>query len=141
MSEPERNKDRPPRSYSLVLHGGANNLTREDFDKLAQFDPVIFHNLEARITAALRECCSQGEQILKKGGTALEAVVATVSALEDNPLFNAGHGSCPDRRGQFKLDASLMDGETRKWGSVALVDSVPIQSDWLNSVYVVGDCF
>jgi beta-aspartyl-peptidase (threonine type) len=52
-----------------------------------------------------------GVQILRDGGTALDAVVATVIALEDHPLFNAGYGSLLNSEGHVEMDASVMVAE------------------------------
>jgi beta-aspartyl-peptidase (threonine type) len=52
-----------------------------------------------------------GAHILRHGGTALEAVVTTVLALEDHPLFNAGYGSLLNSEGHVEMDASVMLAE------------------------------
>jgi len=52
-----------------------------------------------------------GAGILRGGGSALEAVVATVAALEDHPLFNAGYGSLLNSEGNVEMDASVMFAE------------------------------
>ena len=62
-----------------------------------------------------------GAGILRANGSALEAVVATVAALEDHPMFNAGYGSLLNSEGNVEMDASVMvaepvtsDGESRR---------------------------
>ena len=62
--------------------------------------------------------------VLSKGGTSLDAVVASVVVLEDCPLFNAGKGAVFTHDGRHELDASIMDGSTRKAGAVAGVSIV-----------------
>lgn len=52
-----------------------------------------------------------GARILRTNGSALEAVVATVAALEDHPLFNAGYGSLLNSEGNVEMDASVMFAE------------------------------
>ena len=52
-----------------------------------------------------------GAGILRAKGSALEAVVATVVALEDHPLFNAGYGSLLNSEGNVEMDASVMFAE------------------------------
>jgi beta-aspartyl-peptidase (threonine type) len=49
-----------------------------------------------------------GAGILRAKGSALDAVVATVAALEDHPLFNAGYGSLLNSEGNVEMDASVM---------------------------------
>ena len=49
----------------------------------------------------------------------LDAVIAAVRVLEDNPLFNAGRGAVLNRDGMAELDASLMDGRTLGAGAVS----------------------
>ena len=47
----------------------------------------------------------------RANGSALDAVVATVAALEDHPLFNAGYGSLLNSEGNVEMDASVMFAE------------------------------
>jgi beta-aspartyl-peptidase (threonine type) len=63
-------------------------------------------------------------RLLESGGGALDAVVAAVECLEDDPLFNAGVGSCLTRAGTVEMDASVMDGRRRAGGGAAVVRSV-----------------
>ena len=99
--------------WRLVVHGGAGGIRR---DKLtAAKDSEI----RAGLTAALQA----GSAILESGGSALEAVEAAVRALEDDPNFNAGHGSVLTAEGNVELDASVMDGATRAAGAVSGVRS------------------
>jgi beta-aspartyl-peptidase (threonine type) len=50
-----------------------------------------------------------GAEVLRAGGSALDAVIATVRALEDHPLFNAGVGSLLTSEGTVEMDASVME--------------------------------
>ena len=61
---------------------------------------------------------------MKRGGTALDAVIAAVIFLEDCPLFNAGRGSVFSAEGRNEMDASIMDGRTRAAGAVGGVSTV-----------------
>ena len=82
---------------ALVAHGGAGVA-----------GPRIERPERRRaMLAAMRT----GAQILRDGGTALDAVVATVIALEDHPLFNAGYGSLLNSEGHVEMDASVMVAE------------------------------
>jgi len=60
-----------------------------------------------------------GRDVLAAGGSALDAVTAAVTALEDDPLFNAGRGSVFTRAGTQEMDACIMDGADRRAGAVA----------------------
>ncbi|MGQ9680841.1 MAG: N(4)-(beta-N-acetylglucosaminyl)-L-asparaginase [Candidatus Bathyarchaeia archaeon] len=63
-----------------------------------------------------------GIGILKKGGSAIDAVEATVNAVENNPMDSSvGLGGVPNMLGVVQLDASIMDGRTLKTGAVAAV--------------------
>jgi beta-aspartyl-peptidase (threonine type) len=60
-----------------------------------------------------------GGAVLRAGGSALDAVEATIQLLEDDPLFNAGRGAAFTAEGRNELDASIMDGATLAAGAVA----------------------
>jgi len=67
---------------------------------------------------------SSGAVVLSKGGSALDAVVAAVKVMEDDPVFNAGLGASLTVRGTVEMDASIMDGRDLSAGAVALVRRV-----------------
>jgi len=67
----------------------------------------------------LNTALDAGESILRNGGSALDAVEASVRVLEDDPAFNAGRGSVLTAEGCIELDAAIMDGATRSAGAVA----------------------
>ncbi|HKX59964.1 MAG TPA: isoaspartyl peptidase/L-asparaginase, partial [Steroidobacteraceae bacterium] len=69
--------------------------------------------------ADLERALDAGYAVLGKGGTSLDAVVASVKILEDSPLFNAGKGAVFNHAGANELDASIMDGATERAGAVA----------------------
>lgn len=95
--------------WSLAIHGGAGIIERGSLSK----------EKEAAYRAGLTEALRTGSAILDKGGTAMDAVNATVRVLEDNPLFNAGRGAVFTAEGRNELDAAIMDGKTQKAGAVA----------------------
>jgi beta-aspartyl-peptidase (threonine type) len=72
----------------------------------------------------LEEALRAGEAILSDGGEALAAVQAAVEVLEDAPVLNAGRGAVATASGAYELDAAVMDGATRRAGSVAAVRGV-----------------
>jgi beta-aspartyl-peptidase (threonine type) len=71
-----------------------------------------------------------GYRVLSSGGSALDAVEAAVTVLEDDPTFDAGRGSFLTSDGRVQLDALLMDGGRMKAGGVACVERLrnPIQA-------------
>ncbi len=79
---------------------------------------------EKAYTDALNEALEKGSAILNKGGSALDAVEASIRLLEDNPLFNAGKGAVFTNDGKNELDASIMNGKTLEAGAVAGVTTI-----------------
>lgn len=65
-----------------------------------------------------------GAQVLRDGGSALDAVVAAVVALENNPIFNAGLGSTLNIDGDVEMDASVMNGANLAAGAVTCVRDI-----------------
>jgi hypothetical protein len=63
-------------------------------------------------------------EVLRRGGSALDAVVLAATLLEDDPTFNAGTGATLTGNGDVELDASLMEGATLAAGAVACVKDV-----------------
>jgi len=67
----------------------------------------------------------KGMEILKGGGDTLEAAVAAVTIVEDDPNDDSvGYGGLPNEEGVVELDASVMHGPTRRAGSVASVQKI-----------------
>jgi N4-(beta-N-acetylglucosaminyl)-L-asparaginase len=67
----------------------------------------------------------KGMEILKSGGDTLEAAVAAVTIVEDDPNDDSvGYGGLPNEEGVVELDASVMHGPTRRAGSVASVQKI-----------------
>jgi beta-aspartyl-peptidase (threonine type) len=98
----------------LVIHGGAGVIER---GQLSTAD-------EREILAELNNALEAGHAVLSQGGSALDAVEAAVIALEESPRFNAGRGSVFDASGEHELDASIMEGHSRRAGAVAGVRTV-----------------
>ncbi|WP_022824107.1 isoaspartyl peptidase/L-asparaginase family protein [Hymenobacter norwichensis] len=94
--------------YAIVIHGGAVTM------KPGELTPEE----EAQQREGLRQAVQAGWAILHHGGTALDAVQAAVSSLEDNEHFNAGRGSSLNLQGEVQMDASIMDGRNLKAGAV-----------------------
>lgn len=98
---------------TLLIHGGAD--AGGALADRAEQTPYL---------AALRATLDAGAQVLADGGSALDAVTEAVRRLEECPLFNAGHGAVFTHAGRHELDASIMDGATRRGGAVAGVRCV-----------------
>jgi N4-(beta-N-acetylglucosaminyl)-L-asparaginase len=89
----------------------------------------------------------RGMDILRKGGDTLDAVVAAVSVVEDDPNDDSvGYGGLPNEEGEVELDASCMHGPTGRAGSVAGVRRIKNVSrlaktvmERTNHVMIVGD--
>ena len=79
----------------IVIHGGAGYLSPENTspEKITAFK------------VKMKEALKTGYNILKKGGSSLDAVEATIIILEDSPLFNAGKGSVFTNEGKNELDS------------------------------------
>ncbi len=99
---------------ALVIHGGAGYVPRES---LSAED-------EKAARADLGRALDAGHKILAGGGTSLDAVEAAILVLEDSPRFNAGKGAVFNAEGGHELDASIMEGHTRRAGAVAGVTTV-----------------
>lgn len=79
---------------------------------------------EAQYRLKLTETVTAGHQVLKRGGTALDAVVTAIVLLEDSGIFNAGKGAVFTSAGTCELDASIMNGANRAAGAVAGVKRI-----------------
>jgi beta-aspartyl-peptidase (threonine type) len=95
--------------FGFVIHGGAGTIER------SRMTP----EREAAYRSALTQALMAGHEVLRRDGNGLDAVIAAITILEDNPLFNAGKGAVFTSAGTNELDASLMDGRTLKAGAVA----------------------
>lgn len=98
----------------LVIHGGAGTITKD----------TITPEQEKEYKEKLTEALNAGYAVLNSGGTSIEAVQKSINIMEDSPLFNAGKGAVFTHDGRNELDASIMDGKTRKAGAVAGVTTV-----------------
>jgi beta-aspartyl-peptidase (threonine type) len=120
----------PAHSPTLLVHGGAWAIPA---------DAAEDHQ------NGVRKALEAGYAVLERGGPALQAVVAAVTVMEDDPTFDAGCGSFLTSDGRVQLDALLMDGGRMKAGGVACVERLrnPIQAARLvleesPHVYFVG---
>jgi len=98
---------------ALVIHGGAGVvLARMSDSDRAAYDESLGRTVDA------------GFEVLDKGGMSLDAVTTAVRMLEDDPLFNAGHGAGLTRQRDAELDAAVMDGRDQRAGAVACVTHI-----------------
>lgn len=68
---------------------------------------------------------TMGIEVLRKGGSALDAVEQTCRAVESNPDdHGVGLGGIPNLAGEVTLDASIMCGKTLNAGAVAHVRNI-----------------
>ena len=89
----------------------------------------------------------KGMDILKSGGDTLDAAVAAVTVVEDDPNDDSvGFGGLPNEEGEVELDASVMHGPTHRAGSVASVRRIKNVSrlaktvmERTNHTMIVGD--
>jgi L-asparaginase / beta-aspartyl-peptidase len=100
--------------FGLAIHGGAGTLPRADMSA----------EREESYRAALTQALAAGFDLLERGGSSLDAVTRAVMVLEDNPLFNAGHGSVFTYDGGNELDASIMEGGALSAGAVCGVTHI-----------------
>jgi beta-aspartyl-peptidase (threonine type) len=94
--------------FAIAIHGGAGSLSRADMS--AAQEAEYRDGLGAALDAAVA--------VLEARGASVDAVIAAVRVLEDNPLFNAGRGAVLTRDGMAELDASVMEGRTLRAGAV-----------------------
>jgi len=96
-------------TIGLAIHGGAGTIARSGMTP----------EREREYRAGLQRALTAGYEILKRGGSSLDAVEAAVRALEDDPHFNAGRGAVFTSAGTNEMDAAIMDGKTLKAGAVS----------------------
>jgi L-asparaginase / beta-aspartyl-peptidase len=100
--------------YVLVIHGGAGAMERS----------LMSPEAEAAYRQGLLEALEAGEAVLRSGGSSMDAVVAAIVLMEDNPLFNAGKGAVLNEAGDIAHDASLMEGSEGRAGAVGAVQTI-----------------
>jgi L-asparaginase / beta-aspartyl-peptidase len=91
---------------SLIVHGGAWTIPAEASEACK---------------SGCRRALETGWDILRRGGSAEDAVESAIVILEDDPVFDSGTGAHLNRDGHVELDAILMDGATLQAGAVAVL--------------------
>jgi beta-aspartyl-peptidase (threonine type) len=108
----ERSRNAP--DYAMVIHGGAGTILKENMTP----------EKEEGIRAAMNAALDAGEKVLQAGGTAADAVEATIWVMEDSPHFNAGKGAVFTNAGINEMDASFMTGHDQNAGAVGGVTTI-----------------
>lgn len=106
---PKDKMDIKTNQFAIVIQGGAGTFSRES---ISDADEVAYK-------LKLEEAIQVGYNILKNGGSSLDAVEQTIHVMENSPLFNAGKGAVFTNAGTNELDASIMDGKTLNAGASA----------------------
>ncbi|HEU5245754.1 MAG TPA: isoaspartyl peptidase/L-asparaginase [Candidatus Udaeobacter sp.] len=106
---PENQPNMETQKIGLAIHGGAGTIEQSSMTP----------EREREYRAGLERALTAGYEILKRGGSSLDATEAAVRALEDDPHFNAGKGSVFTSAGTNEMDAAIMDGKTLAAGAVA----------------------
>jgi beta-aspartyl-peptidase (threonine type) len=96
-------------TIALIAHGGAGNWRPGS---------------ESDALEGMRTAVQAGEKVLRAGGSALDAVCATVVLLEDDPIFNAGTGGVLNFDGFVELDACVMESRGARVGAVSALQRV-----------------
>src|SRR5215469_3956787 len=132
---PDSKPNMETKKIGLAIHGGAGTIER------SSMTPEKEREYRSGLERALRA----GYEILKRGGSSLDATEAAVRVLEDDPHFNAGKGSVFTSAGTNEMDAAIMDGKTLAAGAVGSVQHIknPITLARLvmeKSPHVMLDC-
>ncbi|KAG9241606.1 nucleophile aminohydrolase [Calycina marina] len=105
----------------LIIHGGAGNITPQSItpEKYTEFHDSLLTIL----STAHRFMTEQSSFPLQVSGSAsaLDTVTFAVSLLENNPLFNSGHGAVFTRDGTQEMEASVMVSRGKKKRGVGLM--------------------
>ncbi len=101
----------PTHHWAIVVHGGAGVIERS----------ALGPEGDSAYRAGLTRATEAGAKVLEQGGTALDAVEATIKVLEDDPHFNSGRGAVFTSDGRNEMDSAIMDGSNLKAGAVASV--------------------
>ncbi len=91
------------RPVGIICHGGAGTIEEKE-----------------EYAAGLKEAIEEGYRLLRQGASAVDAVIKAVVIMEDNPIFNAGTGSCLTIDGVPEMDAGIMTQDGRFGGVCAI---------------------
>ena len=88
---------------------------------------VIPQAIIAGIEAVGSSLCKTSDDSKIVPSAALQAACAAVAVMEDDVAFNAGYGSMPNEECKIEMDAAVMDGKDRSYGSVAVLGCLKIK--------------
>ena len=109
---------------ALLVHGGAGAPPESEY-------PI-------RDAAVERAADAGWAALSRPGARALDAVIAAVRHMEDEPSLNAGIGACLNLDGVVELDAAVMDGRHLRVGAVAAVRDIRHPVDGARAVMDEG---
>jgi len=116
---------------AIVVHGGAGVVSPE------RGQPVL---------DGVKKAAKTGFDIMRRGGSALDAVMEAVATMEDDGSFNAGYGSSLNIEKQAEMEASIMDGKTLQAGATGLLKDIKnpvrlarIVMEHTDHVFIVGE--
>ncbi len=107
-------QEKQQNKFAIIIHGGAGTILKKNLSP----------EKEAAYIAKLTEAINVGHEILKNGGTSLDAVEKTIHIMENSPLFNAGKGAVFTNDETNEMDASIMTGKDLNAGAVAGVKNI-----------------
>jgi len=123
-------------NIAIGLHGGAGDRNRAT--TTSQQEQDLLHGIS--------DAMDVGYDVLRNGGSCIEAVERAIMIMELRPCFNAGIGAALTEFGSVELDAGIMDGITRNVGAVAGVQHIksPIQAaryvmEHTPQVFLIGE--
>lgn len=108
-TEASDNSSQKVNDFAIIIHGGAGTILKKNMTP----------EMEADYKETLEKAIRVGYDILKEGGSSLDAVQKTINVMEDSPLFNAGKGAVFTNAETNEHDASIMDGKTLNAGASA----------------------
>ncbi|MBL7975698.1 MAG: isoaspartyl peptidase/L-asparaginase [Candidatus Kapabacteria bacterium] len=107
-------------TIAIALHGGAGDRNRTTTTPQQEQD----------LCNGIADAMDAGYEILKNGGSSIEAIERAIMIMEERPCFNAGIGAALTEFGTVELDAGIMEGTNRNVGAIAGVQRIksPIQA-------------
>jgi len=94
---------------TIIVHGGAWKIPQYIYEPTRK---------------GVKKAAKAGYRILQDKGTCIDAVVAAVSSLEDNPYFDAGRGSVLNEDKEVEMHSLVMRGDTLDVGGVLCIKHI-----------------